>query len=355
MLISSVRGLFFVSLKRKKRRQLGELSSKNEYPKLSLSEALNIALAGKKAEGVRERTLKDYQKTWEYFSKWLAVNYEDVETVDQLTPNTFRNYVNYLKYDAKRYDGHKFLENGEHGTGLAETTINIRLRCYRALFNHLEREELIEVNPMDNVKLLKQDIDLTNCFTEEEVKKVLQQPNQRNYVGFRDFVAMNLLLDSGLRMNELIGLVAADIDFSTRFITLTGKQSKNRTPRIVPISAYVQKLILQLLTENKNHFKSERLFLSTYGEPLGPNQMNKRLKYYAEKAEIKAEKVTAHVYRHTWAKQMILNGCDAFTLQKMGGWSDIRTMRRYIQMDVSEMRMRHDDFSPINNIKKRKI
>ena len=61
--------------------------------------------------------------------------------------------------------------------------INIRLRVYRAMFNYLEREDLIEVNPMAGVRLLKQDIDLTNCFTDEEVKEVLRQPNQRDYVG----------------------------------------------------------------------------------------------------------------------------------------------------------------------------
>jgi integrase/recombinase XerD len=53
------------------------------------------------------------------------------------------------------------------------------------MFNFLEREELIEVNSMSNVRLLRQDIDLTNCFTSDEVKELLRQPNQRDYVGRR--------------------------------------------------------------------------------------------------------------------------------------------------------------------------
>ena len=92
------------------------------------------------------------------------------------------------------------------------------------MFNYLEREDLIEVNPMAGVRLLKQDIDLTNCFTDEEVKEVLRQPNQRDYVGFRDYVAMILLLDSGIRANELLSLRAADVDFQTRFITLRWRE-----------------------------------------------------------------------------------------------------------------------------------
>ena len=97
------------------------------------------------------------------------------------------------------------------------------------------REDLIEVNPMSGVRLLKQDIDLTNCFTDEEVKEVLRQPNQRDYVELRDYVAIILLLDSGIRANELLSLRIADFDFQTRFITLGGDKNKNRRPRIVPI------------------------------------------------------------------------------------------------------------------------
>lgn len=331
--------------KRTKRKPVGKMENQKEYPKLTLEQAIDLVVAGKSAEGLRERTLKDYRKDWRYFVNWLQMNYE-IETVDELTPHIFRDYINYLKYDAQKYQGHKFIKS-EQGIGLSDTTINIRLRVYRAMFNFLEREELIEINPMSNVKLLKQDVDLTNCFTDEEMKEILRQPNQRDYVGFRDYVAMILLLDSGIRANELLSLRLADIDLQTRFITLGGDRNKNRKPRIVPISAHAVKLLLQLINENKKHFSTDRIFLSSYGEPLGQNHFNKRLKFYGEKAGINGKKVTAHVYRHTWAKNMTLNGCDAFTLQKMGGWSDIRTMRRYIQMDVEDMRKSHDSYSPV--------
>ncbi|KOO47747.1 tyrosine-type recombinase/integrase [Viridibacillus arvi] len=337
---------------RKIRKPVKRMENLKEYPELTFEQAIDLVIAGKKAEGLRERTLKDYEKNWRYFVDWLQQNYE-ITTVDELSPQIFRDYINYLKYDAIKYEGHKFIKT-EQGIGLTDTSINIRLRVYRAMFNYLEVEEFIEISPMNNVKLLKQDIDLTNCFTNDEVKELIRQPNQRDYVGFRDYVAMILLLDSGLRANELLSLRTAHIDFQTRFITLSGEQNKNRKPRFVPISAHTVKLILQLINENKKHFSTDRIFLSSYGEPLGQNHFNKRLKYYADKANIKGKKVTAHVYRHTWAKNMTLNGCDAFTLQKMGGWSDIRTMRRYIQMDTDNIRQQHDEFSPVMKMMNKK-
>ncbi|WP_412175336.1 tyrosine-type recombinase/integrase [Bacillus thuringiensis] len=81
-------------------------------------------------------------------------------------------------------------------------------------------------------------MDLTNCLTEDEIKAVLAQPNQR------DFVIINLLLDSGLRINEALNLRVEEIDFKTRFITLTGERNKNRKPRYVPISVFVTKLVV---------------------------------------------------------------------------------------------------------------
>ncbi|MDF1510186.1 tyrosine-type recombinase/integrase [Robertmurraya sp. DFI.2.37] len=340
--------------KRARRKQVGKISDKQKYPKLTLDQAIDLTIAAKQAEGLRERTLRDYGKMWKYFTDWLRENYE-IETIDELTKDVFQNYVNYLRYDAKRYDGHKYIDTEKQGVGLKEASINIRIRTYRAIFNHLEREQLIEVNPIRNLKELRTDIDLTNCFTDDEVKAILAQPNQKDYVGFRDFVAMNVLLDTGIRMNELINLRVSEIDFQTRFITLEGNRNKNRKPRLVPFSAYVAKLLLQLISENREHFKTDRLFLSCYGENLGWNQLNKRLKYYAKKAGINGKKVTSHVYRHTWAKNMVLNGCDPFTLQKMGGWADIRTMRRYIQMDTTEMRRSHDEYSPINSIRNKRV
>lgn len=337
----------------KKRNRINKLSQDTKnFPQLTFEQAIDIVVSGKRAEGVRDRTVRDYTKMWGYFIDWLNDNYE-VKNFDELNAEVFRNYINYMKYDKRKYDGHKYIDANKQEIGLSDTTININLRTLRAIFNYLQREELIEVNPIERIKLIRQDIDLTNCLTNEEVKEILRQPNMRDYVGYRDAVAINLLLDSGLRANELIGLRAGDIDFKTRFITLAGDRNKNRKPRLVPISTHVVKMLLQLINENVAHFKTDRVFLSCYGEPLGQNQFNKRLKYYAEKAGITDKKVTAHVYRHTWAKNMILNGCDAFTLQKIGGWADIRTMRRYIQMDTEEMRRSHDDYSPINRLKRR--
>ncbi len=76
--------------------------------------------------------------------------------------------------------------------------------------------------------------------------------------------------------------------------------------------------------KTRANFKSDLIFLTSYGDPLTTVHFNKRLKHYADKAGVKGKKVSAHVYRHTWAKNMILNGCDVLLYKKIGGWADIQ-------------------------------
>ncbi|MEW9700696.1 tyrosine-type recombinase/integrase [Paenibacillus sp. SI8] len=345
-----------MTLKKKERRvPVGARSNVQEYPQLTFEHALDLVMSAKRAEGVRDRTLLDYGKHYGYFLKWLRGAHPEVAYVNDVTASMVRDHVNFMRYDAVRYDGHINIPTENQRVGLSDTTVNIRLRTLKAIFNQMQRDELIEFSPLNNVKTLKQDIDLTNCLTDEEVKAILAQPNQRDYVGYRDYVAIMWMLDTGLRISELLSLRIADIDFQTRFVTLPGDRNKNRKPRLIPFSPQIAKLTLSVIEENRQHFTTDRIFMSCFGEPLGANQFNKRLKYYGQKAGVTAAKITAHVYRHTWAKNMILNGCDPFTLQKMGGWSDIRTMRRYIQMDTSDMRSSHDEYSPASKFVKKRI
>ncbi|OAB39061.1 integrase [Paenibacillus macquariensis subsp. defensor] len=338
-------------LKKKERRvPIGNRLNDVEYPRLDFQQALDFVINAKRSEGLRDRTLMDYRKHFRYFYEWLSEQYPEMEFVDELTTSQVRDHINYMRYDARRYEKHKFINSENQRIGLSDTTVNIRLRTLKAIFNQLRKDKLIEVNVFEHVKLIKQDIDLTNCLTDDEVKAILAQPNQRDFVGYRDYVGIILMLDSGMRIQELLSLRTCDIDFQARFITIPPEQSKNRKPRLIPFSTLASKLLLQLVSENKQHFTTDRIFMSCFGDPLGASQFNKRLKYYGGKAGVVGKKMTAHVYRHTWAKNMTLNGADPFSLQKMGGWSDIRTVRRYIQMDTTDIRKSHDEFSPIHNL-----
>lgn len=327
-------------------------ATKRELPNITFDRATDIVISGKIAEGLRERTIIDYKKIVRYFTEWLTQKYEDMEYVNDVTIEHFRAYIHYLRYERRRYEGHTNIDATKQPVGLSETTVNIAIRTLTAYFNYLYAEGFIDPNPVERLKLIKQDVDMTNNFTNEEVARILEQPEQRDFVGFRDYVGISLLLDSGLRIGELVGLTVDEIDFSAPQIVLGGGRTKGRYFRIVPISTYCAKLLKQLIEENRAHFDTDSVFVSSLGDQLTTNHFNKRLKFYAERAGIKTKKVTAHVYRHTWAKIMIVDKkIDIYTVQKMGGWKDIRTLRRYVQLSTEDLRRSHDEGSPLMAIR----
>ncbi|MGG1517471.1 hypothetical protein ABE504_18810 [Paenibacillus oryzisoli] len=78
-------------LKKKERRvPVGNRTSEQGYPRISFQQALDFVMSVKRAEGLRERTLKDYEKHFGYFLNWLTDKYPEIEFVDELTSTIFR-------------------------------------------------------------------------------------------------------------------------------------------------------------------------------------------------------------------------------------------------------------------------
>ena len=98
-------------LEKRKRSKATQRVNQKEYPKLTLKQALDLFVARKRAEGVSGRTLKD----WGYFEKWWRQNLEEIKTIGEITTEMIRNYINNMKYDAKKYDGHKFIDANKYG------------------------------------------------------------------------------------------------------------------------------------------------------------------------------------------------------------------------------------------------
>ncbi|WP_196803567.1 tyrosine-type recombinase/integrase [Bacillus sp. 37MA] len=125
--------------------------------------------------------------------------------------------------------------------------------------------------------------------------------------------------------------------------------------RISQLTAETVKWLLELIDENKVHFPhAQKVFLSCYGEEVKDSQMNKRLKYYGDITGVGKEiRSTAHTWRHTAARNYILNGGDPYTLMRLLGHSSLQMTRRYVQMITDDVRINHEQFSPVKKFRTR--
>lgn len=311
----------------------------------------------KVAEGRKERTLESYRENYGFFVGYLDKRGigRDVRNV---TPDLIREYIVWMLHEKERFEGHKFKPKSEEGAGLSPTTVNVRLKTLRTLFKFLSEEGIVETNPMDQVKRVTEDQEEIVVLTVDQLKALLNAPNQRRYAGFRDYVLMNVLLDAFLRINEALSLRVQDVDFDLGTINIRAEESKNRKSRIIPLQKRTISLIKDLIKENEE-FDTEYIFLSNYGEPLTDNNFRHRLKQYAKKAGITTE-VHPHLFRHTAATMALEAGMDIRHLQMLLGHSDLRMVMRYTHLSKKSLMVQHERYSPINAIygklnKERKI
>ncbi|RXT03551.1 tyrosine-type recombinase/integrase [Ammoniphilus sp. CFH 90114] len=319
----------------------------------TLDELFETFMQAKELEGLRERTLTDHQRHYKYFLDFLTNSFPEIKRGDDITVDVIRNYINCMKNEKGVWDNHEWLaEKHANKKGLSPVTINVRLRSIKCFFKFLTDEGHIKNNPCERIKLLKTEDDTIESFTPEQTKKLLEQPDQRTFVGYRDYVLMILLLDTGIRVKEALNLTIDNFDYEQKTLTVPASVAKNNNARILPLSKKTAKLINTLIKENGALLEDgcNNLFITNYGDKLEPHIIRARIKNYGEAAKIKGVRVSPHTYRHTFAKYYILNGGDPFTLQRLLDHSTMNMVRKYIQMNNEDIKIQHNQFSPVNQL-----
>lgn len=307
-----------------------------------LDEYISKYLTAKKLEKRSDRTIKTYEQTLLAFKKWAEEN-----NIEEINNDVMRDFIHYLTFDKEKWDDHPISPTKEKG--LSPTSINNTIRYLKAFFNWLISERILSQNPMDGIKFQKEDSDTFEIFTDEDVIKLLEQPNRRVYTGFRDYVMMLVLLDTGVRIGELTSLRVRDVDFSLRQIVLPASITKGNRLRVVPISKKCADAIKQLI-EYINVSADDYLFLTQFGERYYADTFAKMLKKYGKKAGIKSARCSPHTFRHYFAVKYLRSKGDPFSLMRILGHTDMQMTQRYVKYTNMDIHDAHDKASPVMNL-----
>jgi integrase/recombinase XerD len=295
----------------------------------TMSELFEKFMWSKRAEGLAPRTIEEYELHFSWFFDWLDGDL----TSDEMKTEVFLEYIHFMKEEK----------------GLAPNTVNIRIRTLRAFLRWCYRENHISEPIHEKIKLVKTEQDTIESFTTTEVKAIFNAFDTSTFVGFRDKVMVTVLLDTMVRIGELLNMKRSLVDLKKGIIQLEAMNTKTRKAREVPISSKTAKLLKEYMVESED-FGEEILFLTYDGRPIEGNTWRTRLKEIGELAGIKGKRVSPHTFRHTGALFYIMNGGDPFSLQKILGHTDMSMTRRYIQMTNIDVRKQHNVFSPLRNI-----
>lgn len=224
-------------------------------------------------------------------------------------------------------------------------------RMLKTLFMFLMEYEYIKVNPMRRVKKPIVPKHLIKTYTGEEVVTILKSFDTGDFLGLRNYTLMVLLFSTGMRKGE-IGLRLTDVDMVTGFITVIGKGDKER---VIPIGNTLRRTLKLYLRRREEYLADRKLssgyiFISVNGGKLSASALNNIFRLLRDNIKFpKDKRVSAHIWRHTFAKTFLLNGGDIFTLQKILGHSSIETTKVYINLNDNELKLQNDKFNPLDN------
>jgi integrase/recombinase XerD len=212
---------------------------------------------------------------------------------------------------------------------LDSRTVARHLVTIRHLFRFAFSEGMITENPAANVAAPKFRRSLPEFLSVGEVDRLLRQPDVSTTLGLRDKAMIELLYSTGLRVSELCGLKAADIQLEAGCLRCIGKGDKER---LVPVGRAALDLVLQYMKKSRLEILGEKtspyLFPSRTGRAISRIAFWKILGAYGRKAELR-KPLTPHMLRHSFATHLLDRGADLRSVQMMLGHADIATTQIY--------------------------
>lgn len=228
----------------------------------------------------------------------------------------------------------------------ADATINKLIRGWRAWFNWLHTEGYIGVNPVSGIGTIKAERRIIETFSNAQIKALLDTPNRATFTGYRDYVIMLTLLDTGVRISELAGIKTSDIDWQARVIRVYGK---GRKERLVPFSRTLEKH-LRTYIEIRGVLDTDCVFVNIDNNPFQVRGIQQAIQLYGKAARINGVRVSPHTFRHTFAKMYVMNGGDSFSLQKILGHTSLEIVRMYVNLFGTDVAAQHAKFSPLERL-----
>lgn len=200
--------------------------------------------------------------------------------------------------------------------------------------------------------MLKVNETIKDTYTDTEISKLLRRPDLKksSFCELRTWAIINFFIGTGCRISSLINVKIEDIDWHNGLIAYT--HTKNKKPQYVPLS----KQLGQILTDYLKHRGGEEgdyLFPSENNTKLVGTSVAHDLARYNRKRGV--DKTSAHLFRHTFAKNWILEGGDPLRLQKVLGHSTLAMTQHYTNLYKHDLQRGFEDFNLLSRMKTEKI
>ena len=268
-----------------------------------------------------ENTIKSYQNELVKYQEFLELEEIDYLKINKDKVRSYLKYLDNLKYK--------------------NSSISRNISALRTFYRYLVIKERIEKNIFASIRNPKIEKKLPNYLTELDMEKILDFRNietyKENIYTNRDLLIMELLYDTGCRVDELVNIKLKNINETEKSIKVLGKGSKER---VVFYGDYAQDYLENYLIDRGillNGKKSDFLFVSKESDKLTTRRIAQIIDDIVSMVAIK-NKVTPHTLRHTFATHLLNHGADIRSVQELLGHSSLSTTQVYTHISNERLR-----------------
>ncbi len=222
---------------------------------------------------------------------------------------------------------------------LKTSSINRKISALKNFLKFLHTEKIIEQIDFQEFESLSNLKKIPKAISKAQMEQIFmnlynsKQTNKELYI-----LVLKLIYLSGLRISEALNLKWSDINLQDNSIYVYGKGSKER-------KVYIIKDFLDHL---KNLDKKNQFVFTLNSKKISARSVNKFLENCFKDSLIK-DKLSSHVFRHSFATTMLENNADIRHIQKLLGHSSISTTEIYTKVAKSMKKRVLDSYHPLKN------
>lgn len=291
--------------------------------------------------GASVYTQRNYRQALHEFWRWHQQERQQPPAWTRLARDDFRHYLRSL---------------GRHNLSRAAT--QLRFSALRSFYRFLIRRGVLAATPIKNLAMPKLEKRLPKFLTPLQMVDLLQAPLKDLEVQraggkadvddapcLRDVALLETIYSCGLRVSELCGLRAEDINWNEELVRVRGKGKKERLlpigrPALNAIQACWNRLpqppagTEAVFQANPSHIK-----------PMYPRLVQLRLKRYLALAGLDPQ-LTPHKLRHSYATHLLDAGADLRSVQELLGHAHLVTTQVYTHLTTDRLKKAYDAAHP---------
>lgn len=275
-------------------------------------------------KGLSDTTLKFYGIDLKQFSNFLKINFYSSEISD-IDKNVLREYLQSISTSKPK-------------------TIKRKIATIKAMFNFLEYEDQILINPFRKMRIqIREPKNLPNVMNITEVEKIMKytyktKDDEKRITGYsyaekiRNIAVIELLFATGVRVSELSNLKEEFVDLNNLQIKVRGKGNKERIIQVCNKESINALQEYYMLFHSKIKAGGGVFFINRFNKRLSEQSIRFLVRKNARLAGIE-RRITPHVFRHSFATLLLEEDVDIKYIQHLLGHSSIMTTQIYTHVN----------------------